>query len=151
MSPRKRRAATVLTLKDFFTSLAWAEFPTSAVVGTDVDLGSVQPVSVPEYGGVGISKVSGGLSVTVTVMFSHLRVTTTECVIKVVASKTGYVSISETYRVTPDEGNHSGWTSWGTYGAVNAWELRPTPPALTFSHPSGGTGVSSAYATGEQF
>ena len=135
--------ASVLILKDFFISLSWTEFSGSVVVGTEVNLSSRQPVSVPQYGNVAISKVSGDCDYNGSNVLSFSG--TTECVIKVVASKTGYISISETYRVTPDKGTIV-VDSWGSYTAVNVGTTA-NPPALTFSHPSGGTGVSSSYAT----
>ena len=137
--PREAVMATVLTLKDFFTSLTWADFPTDAAVGQEIDMSSKQPVSVPEYGTVTFIPSGGCQYNNNTLSF----VSTTECEVKVVAGKTGYVSISKTYRLTPEKGTIV-VDSWGTYGAVTVGTSADAP-AVTISHPANGAGVTPSY------
>ena len=107
-------AARVLSFKRIFSSLAWSDFPSSAVVGTDTAaLGA--PVSDPATTPT-IAKVSGDCSYDTSskkISFTD----TTACIFKVTATKEGYVDIVATYSVTPAAGTID-VTSWGTYGAV---------------------------------
>ena len=93
--------ALVLTVKDTFTSLGWDSFPTEGVVGVTVDLSAAgdRPVSVPAADSFDVVKKSGDCTYANddTLTFAD----TTECVLTLTASKTGYVDFSRTFRLTP--------------------------------------------------
>ena len=131
---------TELTLKEFFESLTWASFPTEATVGVDINLSSNQPTSVPQYGGLNINITSDDCSYqNDTLSFAAA----TECVVEVTASKDGYVSIVETFRITPTNGTIQ-VSDWGSYGTVTVGTTADAP-SVTVTLPANGIGVSSSY------
>ena len=134
---------TELTLKEFFTSLAWAGFPTEVQPGASINLSTKQPTSVPEYGSVNINVTSSDCAYSNSDILSFSGLS--ECVVVVTASKDGYLPIERTFRVSPSTGPIQ-VSSWGSYAAVTVGTTA-TAPTLTYTAPVGGVGVSSAYAT----
>ena len=129
----KAAPVVTLTVKDTFTSITWASFPTSAVVGTDIDLMSNQPVSDPVATLV-VADNSDGCNYDVpskTLSFSD----TSECVVEVTASLAGYVDRVQRFRITPSSGAIA-VSSWGSYLGVKVGASAVSAPALTSVNPS---------------
>ena len=129
----KSATAVTLTVKDTFTSLTWANFPTQAAVGTDINLTDNQPISVPAATPV-ISTESSDCSYDVpskTLSFSD----SAECRVKVAVSKSGYIDYSQIFRVTPSSGAIA-VSSWGSYSGVKVGAAAVDAPSLTGANPS---------------
>ena len=143
--------AVVLTLKDTFTSLTWASFPTEAKVGAPLDLSSNQPQVVPSDAGVAIT-ASGDCQ------YSNSKVLTfsdsTECVVRVAVSKTGYANLERRYSITPAAGTIT-IVSLGSYTVtvgvtVDAPSISSTPVAqeVTYTLGTGSVGCTVDGGTG---
>ena len=101
---------TVRITKGTQGAITWAAFPSSATVGVDT-IALAAPVSSPA-GATFTYATSGGCSISSSRVISFTG--TTECVVTVTASQTGYDSKSDTFRVTPGAGTIS-VSSWGSY------------------------------------
>ena len=134
---------TELTLKEFFTSLVWAGFPSEVQPRASINLSTKQPTSVPAYTSVNINVTSSDCAYSNSDVLSFSGLS--ECVVVVTASKDGYLPIERTFRVTPASGPIE-VSNWGSYAAVTVGTTA-TAPSLTYTAPAGGAGVSSAYAT----
>ena len=141
----------VLTVKDTFVSLTWANFPTQAAVGADISLSGNQPTADPSTGTTyAISVVSGDCAYSgTTLSFSD----TTECVVKVVADNTNYISIERNFRVTPSAGTIA-VTNLGSYTGVvvgvtvDAPAITPAGLGAAYALATGSTGCTVDPATG---
>ncbi len=145
-----------------FTSLAWANFPASATVGTEVDLSGGNtgdaPVATPAATTTTIAVDSGDCAWNANKFtFSD----TTECVVSVTVELRGYDDLTQLFRVTPaaakaTQSAPSGWNN--PYGsspaiAVGADSSAPSNPPggqgdLVYRVKSGSTGCSVISTTG---
>ena len=144
----KDSAPVALSVNGIFQRVDWPGFPNRAQVGVAVNLAAVgdRPLADPTFEHYSVSKVSGDCA------YSNLHVLTftdtTECVLKVSAGKTNYVSIERLFRITPQPGTiriagNTDAAKWGTYNAVAVGAASATAaPALGSITPNG---VSKAY------
>ena len=128
-----------LAAHDTFSALTWANFPTSAAVGTAIDLSSNQPVSVPVADSYNIAASGNCTYANESLSFSDA----TLCTVKVTAVKSNYLDYSETFYLTPGAG-----TIAATFGSYSTVKVGATTSAatVTITHPSGGTGVATTYS-----
>ena len=99
-------------------SLAWTAFPSSGVVGTAITA-IADPVSVPSANSYDIAKKSGDCAwddVNNDLSFTN----TTECVLTVTTTKTGFNPFSKDFRLTPTAGTIQSlaWTAFPSSGVV---------------------------------
>ena len=119
----KTKDFSVTPYLGLFSSITWAEFPSSAVVGASSSaLGD--PVSTPAADNYAVSKVSGDCSwdnTAKTIAFTDA----TACVLRVTATKTGYPTTTEDFTVTPDpRGTILNVES--DYSKINVWDITVT-------------------------
>ena len=124
-----------------FTTITWANFPNSVTIGsTTGNLGS--PASDPVADTYDISISSGDCSwdnAARTLSFTG----GTKCVVQVTANKTGYVSYSRNFEVTPGLAGIA-VTNWGEYGTLNIGDGSIPAPALVGVDP---TDAAKSYAS----
>ena len=127
-----------------FTSLVWTAFPASAAVGTPAS-SLAAPVSVPAADEYAIVKSSGDCTWDnsgSTLTFQG----TTECVLTVTATKTGYTSKEASFRVTPQAGTFSilwpifpsSVTVGDTTSSLAPPQISPAPERSSIAKVSGG-------------
>ena len=127
-----------------FTSLVWTAFPSTATVGTPAS-SLAAPVSTPAADEYAIVKSSGDCSWDnsgSTLTFQG----TTECVLTVTATKTGYTSKEATFRVTPLAGTFSilwpvfpaSVTVGDTTSSLAPPQISPAPERSSIAKVSGG-------------
>ena len=118
-----------------FTSLSRGTLPTTGTVGVNIDLSSSQPVSIPEADSYTITTTSADCSYSgTTLSFTG----TTECVLSVTVTKTGYTSKTEIFRITVGAGA-LGSITWGSFtGDLVVGESGKIPTAAS------GAGISGA-------
>ena len=138
----KEETFTVTVGQGTFTSISWADFPSSATIGTPT-AALAAPTSVPAFEGHSIAKKSGDCSwdnTTKVISFTG----STACVLTVTATKTDYENGVKDFSVTPGLAAIT-VNDWGTYsnGAVGGGTL--TAPTLTDVAPS--SGVAKAYTS----
>ena len=107
----KAAEVVTLTVNDTFIGLTWATFPSTAAVGTTIDLSSNQPVSDPVASNYVITAAGDCAYNAQSKMLSFTDAT--ECVVTVTAQKAGLLNYSESFRITPTVGTIavSGWGS----------------------------------------
>ena len=90
----KAAAATILTVKGVFNSLAWSAFPNAAVVGRTINLSGNgnRPVSDPAADSYTESYVSGDCTYSNAKVLSFTDVT--PCIMRVTAVKAGYANLT---------------------------------------------------------
>ena len=121
--------AVTLTLKDTFSSLAWASFPTTAAVGVNVDLSANgdTPVATPAADSYAVRVVSGDCAYSNAHILSFTD--TTECVVRATVTKAGLADVSKIFRVTPGAGTIQVAT-WPAYTGVKL-NVDANPPTIT--------------------
>ena len=146
----------VLTVKEVFDSVAWADFPTSVTAGDQVDLSGTLPVATPTDDGEGndaeitIAVLSGDCAWnedTNVLSFSDI----TLCEVSVTATLPDYANKVEVFSVTPEAGTilvgsagDDDATKWGTYNTVTVGLGAVSAPAIAATVPPT---VGKAYTT----
>ena len=144
----KDSGLVALRVHGIFQRVDWPSFPSEATVGVGINLSASgdRPVGQPVADSYSVSKVSGDCAYSNAHLLTFTD--TTECVLKVVATKTNYVSIERLFRITPEPGTiqiagSDNAAKWGTYNSVTVGAASATAaPALGTITPNG---VSKAY------